>query len=129
MASEKRLLALHEDKLAPPIPEEVIVVDPNTGGMKASKPSQLGFIDPLALEVLGEVSGMGAEKYEKWNYLKGYDYSLSYNAMLRHMNAFWRGETYDAESGKHHMAHAAWHGLAIVSFTERGLGNDDRFIQ
>jgi hypothetical protein len=107
--------------------EEIIVTDPNTGGMKASKPSQLGFIDPVALEELGNIAGMGAEKYEPWNYLKGYNYSLSYNAMLRHMNAYWRGEDLDPESGRHHMGHAAWHGLAIVSFDIRGIGNDDRF--
>lgn len=124
MASEQRKFHVGDEG---ELKKEIMVVDPSTGGMKASKPSQLGFVDPLALEILGEVAGMGAEKYEKWNYLKGYDYSLSYNAMLRHMNSFWQGEDTDPESGFPHMAHAAWHGLAIVSFQRRGLGNDDRF--
>jgi len=97
-----------------------------TGGMKASKLSQLGFVDPKALYVLGEVAGMGAEKYDPYNYLKGYDWSLSYNAMQRHAMQFWGGEDADDESGLYHMAHAAWHCLAIVSFMLRKIGTDDR---
>jgi len=110
-------------------PREIIVTDPNTGGQKASKPSQLGFIDPLALMELGNVAGMGAEKYEKYNYLRGYDWSLSMNAMQRHVLQFWAGEDRDEESGCLHTAHAAWHGLALVSFSLRNLGTDDRFVQ
>jgi hypothetical protein len=110
-------------------PVETIVTDPNTGGQKASKPSQLGFIDPLALMELGNIAGMGSLKYEKWNYLKGYDWSLSFNAMQRHAMQFWSGEDCDEESGSLHIAHAAWHGLALVSFSLRSLGTDDRFVE
>jgi hypothetical protein len=106
---------------------EVRMVDPETGGMKGSKPVQLGWIDPLALERVGEVAGFGAEKYEKFNYLKGYDWSLSINALYRHFLRFLDGEDNDPESGLPHMAHAAWQCLALVSFAERGLGTDDRF--
>lgn len=109
--------------------KETIITDPRTGGQKASKPSQLGLIDPVALIELGNVAGFGALKYDKFNYLRGYDYSLSYNAMMRHMNSYWAGEDTDPETDCHHMAHASWHGLALVSFDLRGLGNDDRFIQ
>lgn len=118
-----------EFRVEPRVPTETIITDPNTGAQKASKPSQLGLVDPVALTELGNVAGFGAKKYEKWNYLGGYDYSLSYNAMLRHMNSYWSGEDNDPESGYHHMAHASWHGLAIISYDLRGIGNDDRFIQ
>lgn len=97
-----------------------------TGGQKGSKLSQLGAIDPKALYVLGEVAGMGAEKYDTFNYLKGYDWALSYNAMQRHAMQFWSGEDFDEESGLPHMAHAAWHCLAMVSFLLRELGTDGR---
>ena len=106
--------------------EEKMNVDPNTGGMKASKLCQLGFVDARALEILGEVAGMGAEKYEKFNYLKGYDWTLSINALYRHFLLFQQGEDIDPESGLPHMAHAAWHALNLVSFLDRDLGNDDR---
>lgn len=103
-----------------------IVTDPNTGGQKESKPSQLGFVDPLALMVLGEVAGMGAQKYDKYNYLKGFDWSLSYNALMRHAQLAWNGEDLDPESGLPHFSHVAWQGLALSSFYLRDLGNDDR---
>lgn len=107
--------------------EETRVVDPETGGEKGTKPIQLGAIDPLALEVLGRVAAFGAQKYETFNYMKGYPWRLSYDALLRHLLSFLQGEDLDPESGLPHMAHAAWHGLALVSFQMRDLGTDDRF--
>lgn len=106
--------------------EEVRVVDPNTGGEKGRKNCELGFIDPVALWELGKVAATGAVKYAKFNFLKGYDWSLSYNALHRHLMAFWRGEDRDPETGHLHIAHAAWHCLALVSFILRGRGTDDR---
>lgn len=97
-----------------------------TGGMKGVKPSRIGSLDPLALLALGEVSGFGADKYEAFNFLRGYDWSKSYDAAQRHLNAHWGGETYDPESGLLHVLHAAWHCLAQASFIIRGVGNDDR---
>ncbi|CAB4201972.1 Protein of unknown function DUF4406 [uncultured Caudovirales phage] len=108
-------------------------VTASSGAMKAQKPEQLGAVDPLALRYLARVAGMGAEKYERWNYLKtdddtgqvGYPYSLSIDALNRHFIAFQLGEDIDEESGLPHMAHAGWHALALVSFMLRG-GFDDR---
>lgn len=105
---------------------EVRVVDPETGGEKGQKPSQIGALDPVSLLVLGEVAGFGADKYAAFNYLKGYSWRLSFDALQRHMMAFWAGQDYDEESGLPHVAHAAWHALTLVSFMERGLGTDDR---
>jgi len=113
------------EPIAPKVNGEVRVTSA-TGGQKGTKLSQLGYVDPKALYVLGEVAGMGAEKYDAYNYLKGYDWSLSYNAMQRHAMQFWAGEDADEESGLYHMAHAAWHCLAMVSFMLRKIGTDDR---
>lgn len=100
-----------------------------TGGEKGQKLAQLSSLDPKALLVLAEVSGFGAQKYAPHNFLKGYDWSLSFDAGQRHLLAFWAGEDNDPESGLPHLGHAAWHCLAMLSFLERGLGTDDRFIQ
>ena len=105
------------------------IITSDTGGSKASKLAQLGAIDAKALIYLAEVSGMGAEKYEAFNYLKGYAWSLSFNAMMRHALLFWSGEDLDPESGLPHMAHSAWNALALVSFLDYGIGADDRFKQ
>lgn len=98
----------------------------DTGGQKGMKPVRLGGADPLALEQLGLVYGFGEEKYERWNYLKGYPWSLSIDALYRHFLAFQRGEDRDPESGLPHPSHMAWHSLTLTSFMLRGIGQDDR---
>ena len=98
-----------------------------TGGQKDRKLAELGSTDPVALLELAKVSGHGARKYSAFNFLKGYDWALSFNAMQRHALAFWSGEEHDPESGLPHMAHAAWHALALTSFLIRDIGTDTRF--
>ena len=105
---------------------EEVRVTSETGGQKGSKLAQLGAVDPAALLELAKVAGFGGEKYERYNYLRGFDWSLSYDAMMRHAMAFWSGEDIDPESGLPHMAHCSWHALALISFASRGIGTDDR---
>jgi hypothetical protein len=105
---------------------EIRVTDPKTGGAKGKKPSELGAIDPLALTELGNVAGYGSSKYERFNFLRGYAWSLSVDALYRHFLAFQAGEDRDPETGYPHMAHVAWHALCLTSFLLRGIGTDDR---
>jgi hypothetical protein len=96
-------------------------------GVKYQKREQLHHIDPLALLALGRVYAFGGEKYEDpYNYLNGYDFSLSYDALMRHMLEFWSGVDRDPESGEFHVLHAAFHCLSLASFLLRGVGHDDR---
>ena len=104
---------------------EETVEDPVTGGKKGVKRAQLGSLDPMALYTVAEVAGSGAMKYDRNNYLKGYAWSLSYDAMMRHMLKFWAGEDTD-EDGLPHVGHAVWHGLALLAFSQRDIGTDDR---
>lgn len=97
-----------------------------SGGQKGRKDNRLGGADPLAMEELGLIYGFGEQKYDRFNYLKGYDWSLSVDALKRHLLAFERREDRDEESGLLHTAHVAWHGLALTSFVIRGVGTDDR---
>lgn len=106
--------------------DAVRVSDPNTGGEKDQKLAQVGGVDPLALLALGEVAGFGAKKYARYNFMKGYAWSLSYDALQRHLNLFWSGQDKDDESGLYHIAHAAWHCLALLCFSIRARGTDDR---
>jgi hypothetical protein len=105
---------------------EVRIIDPETGGAKGQKQTRLGALDPLALKALGDVAGMGEEKYDRFNFAKGYAWSLSVDALFRHLLAFLDGEDTDPESGLPHTAHVAWHGLALTTFLLRGRGTDDR---
>ena len=102
------------------------VVNEKTGGAKGQKDEQLGAVDPVSLLELAAVAGYGADKYERFNYLKGFEWSLSMDALFRHVLAFWAGEDNDPESGLPHTAHAAWHCLALCSYIRRNTEFDDR---
>lgn len=79
-----------------------------------------------SLAELVQVYTMGAEKYADRNWEKGLSMTGCFASMMRHAWAWMRGENTDPESGLHHMAHVAWNALAIVSFSKRGVGTDDR---
>jgi hypothetical protein len=102
------------------------VTDPKTGGQKGQKDAQLGAVCPMALMEIAKVAGFGGRKYARYNFLKGFAWSLSYDALQRHLHAFWSGEEVDPESGLYHVAHAGWHCMCLLAFTIRTLGIDDR---
>lgn len=116
-----------KSKDQPEAPKEVRYTDEKTGGQKGRKMEELGAIDPRALRILAEVAAIGAAKYSRINYMKGYPWSWSFDAMMRHALAFWDGEDIDPETGKPHIVHASWHALALCTFLVRGLGTDDRY--
>lgn len=107
--------------------KEIRITDAKTGGQKGMKMIQLGALDPQALMVVAEVAGFGTVKYARYNFFKGFDWSLSYDALQRHLHAFWGGENLDPESKLPHLAHACWHTLCLLTFSLRGRGTDDRF--
>lgn len=107
---------------------ETRVVDPKTGGEKGAKQAVLGDLDPRALMEVAKVAGFGRGKYSRFNFAKGYDWSLSYDACQRHLHQFWNREELDSETGLHHLAAAAWHCLTLLCFVLRERGNDDRMI-
>jgi hypothetical protein len=118
--------AVVEEVLRDGFEREKCITDPITGGRKGSKLAQFGSLDPDALLKVAEVAGFGATKYERLNYMKGFAWSLAYDALMRHMHEFWAGREIDEESGLPHTAHAAWQALCLLSFSLHGLGTDDR---
>ena len=84
-----------------------------TGGQKGMKPVRHGLIDPSFLNELALHAGLGAAKYSDDNWRKGYPLSLSYDALQRHANAWWAGESRDAELGTSHMAAVAFHAMVL----------------
>lgn len=106
--------------------EEVRVTNKKTGGQKGSKLAKISLIPVYATVEEAKVFGHGGEKYAPYNWRKGYDWSLSYDAMQRHLNAFWYGEDRDPDSGLPHLAHARWHTGVLLEFWNFGLGADDR---
>ena len=95
-------------------------------GKKGVKEARFELLPGDALWSLARVYGYGTEKYADRNWERGYAWSKSYGAMLRHATLFWAGENIDAESGLPHAAHIAWHGLCLTAFLLREVGEDDR---
>lgn len=102
------------------------IVDPATGGAKGQKAERYEQIPAWPLAEIARCYGFGATKYQRANFLRGYAWSLSTDALLRHIHAWRAGERHDPESGLHPLAHAAFHLLALMEFERRGIGTDDR---
>jgi hypothetical protein len=106
--------------------QKEIITNPVTGGQKETRLARTDLIPARPLWLLAELYGRGARKYSDRNWERGYAWSLSYGAMLRHALLFWTGEEDDPETGSPHLASVAWHALALLEFgvTHREL--DDR---
>lgn len=111
---------------AAPLATEVRTVNPVTGGEKGVKPARFDLVPASPLWQVAEHYGRGAEKYEDRNWERGYEWSKSFQAMQRHAWSFWNGETYDPETGSHHMAAVVFHAFALMEFTQTHPELDDR---
>lgn len=106
--------------------------------------------------LLAEHFGKGARKYAENQWRNGYEWSKSYQALLRHLIAFWNGEDFDVcsnhpdecefvtkdgdeylpieddtcyvHTGSHHMVAVAWHAFVLLEFIEHFPEHDDRYI-
>lgn len=120
---------LSRSGVTPPGGEERIT-DPETGGAKGRKPVRMDLIPWEPVWEVARVYGFGDEKYPPDetgpNYLKGFDWSLSFGAAMRHLTQWASGEDHDPEFGTHHLAHVAWHCFALMMFQWHGRGHDDR---
>lgn len=60
------------------------------------------------------------------NWERGMKWGRVFGSLMRHCWAFWRGETYDEDTGSHHMIAAMWNCAALFTYDEREIGEDDR---
>jgi hypothetical protein len=100
-----------------------------TGGRKEVKQERHSLIPVSALRALARHYAVGAAKYDDHNWRRGYKWSLSYDAVQRHLNQFWDGERMDEETGSHHAICAAWHCICLFVFDtfHRHHRFDDRY--
>lgn len=97
-----------------------------TGGEKGVKGARFDLIPVAPITTVARLYGKGAEKYADHNWRKGYEWSKSYAALMRHATQFWNGEDNDAETELPHMASVAFHALALLEFMEQHAEYDDR---
>lgn len=107
-------------------PSEVRIVNKETGGEKGAKAARFDLIPTAPLITLATLYGKGAEKYADRNWERGYEWSLSYSALLRHAVAFWSGEDCDPEHGLPHLASVAWHAFAMMEWSSTHPELDNR---
>lgn len=88
--------------------------------------SRIDLLPPLPLVDIGKVAAYGAQKYAPRNWEKGMPWGRMYAAAQRHLLAFWSGEDNDSESGLSHLAHAGFNILALLEYTKKHTGFDDR---
>lgn len=100
-----------------------------TGGEKGTKSARFDLIPVGPLTTVARLYAKGAEKYADHNWRRGYEWSKSYAALMRHATQFWDGEDCDEETGLPHMASVVFHALALLEFMERHQEFDDRIIR
>lgn len=70
-------------------------------------------------ERIADITTYGAKKYSANNWkLVENGIDRYYAAAIRHLIAYKSGEYIDEESGRTHLAHAAWNCLALITLTE-----------
>lgn len=79
-----------------------------------------------ALDEVHKVLECGAVKYSANNWARGTNWLRYWNAAMRHLWSWVRGENVDPETGLSHIAHAACCLLFILAYECRKIGEDDR---
>ena len=87
------------------------------------------LVPPSSLRELVQVYTDGARKYGAENYMKGLSWKRVIAALMRHVEAYRSGESWDTESGSPHLAHAAWACFTLMVYEELELGEDDRVFR
>jgi hypothetical protein len=110
----------------------VLSVDAKTGAAKGVKLARFDLVPMDALTELAEHYGKGEAKYPSDpdgtpNWSKGYAWSKSTQAAMRHLAQFIGGEDVDAETGTKHVIAVAWHMFALARYMNTKTGTDDRW--
>lgn len=91
-----------------------------------AKPS-MSNVPPIGLMEVGAVMVLGAKKYGPMNWREDkVSASVYYNAMMRHLFAWWDGQDCDEESEQKHLAHVAACAMILVDAMWARQLNDDR---
>lgn len=96
---------------------EIRVTNATTGGEKGSKPQAMSLLPwDVLMQDVSPLYAKGAQKYERDNWRKGYDWSLSFDALGRHLAQFHGGQWLDEETGCPHLASVVFHACALMYF-------------
>lgn len=101
--------------------------DDNPKTAVGAKKPPVRSVPPVALLHLGGAMEDGARKYGRFNWRDHrVTSSVYYDAMLRHLLAWWDGEDSAADSRQHHLAHVMACCCILLDAADIGKLNDDR---
>lgn len=126
-AENERLSSEIKSKEWPSDSEEVRQTS-STGGQKGTKPEAYSLVPTEPIAALSRLMGKGAVKYEAHNWRKGYPASQSYDALVRHLHAWWSGEDNDPEMEESHLAAVMFHCCVLMELKEKHPEMDDRYV-
>jgi len=90
---------------------------------------QLSLVTKTLIWGIAQVMTFGAVKYGRDNWRKGMDWNRPYDALLRHLTAWWDGEGTDSETGLSHLLHAACELMFLIEYEAMGTGHDNRLLK
>lgn len=132
ISAPKQPLATMEEMEAAPADFEKLLREArklnDASGLRYSEGKvRYDLIPPEWIHALGHVFTEGAKKYADRNWEKGMPWGEMVRATQNHLHTFLadRSGAFDDETGCHHLAHAAWNLLALMSYNLRGIGQDD----
>lgn len=82
---------------------------------------------PLSMEALGAVIEFGTHKYpqpDNWKKVEGANYRYL-DSLMRHLIKHLKGQEFDEETGKPHLAHVVWNALAILELYLMGKNENE----
>lgn len=85
-----------------------------------------GLLPFDALNEIVKVLLFGKTKYGARNWERGMDWNRPFDALMRHMTAWWQREDRDQETGTSHLANAGCCLLFLLAYEIRGIGRDNR---
>ena len=115
--------------------EKAPVGDPNSGSIGSgarynADKTPFKYV-PLHLlrntaRVFEQATRRPVRPYPVWNWAKGMQWSVPYECLLRHLEAWYRGEELDPDSGLPHLAHAMCNLLMLEHYATAYKEGDDR---
>lgn len=102
-------------------------VDTNLKTAAAAGKPKMSDVPPIALFALGAAMSDGARKYGTVNWrATGSTSSVFYDAMMRHLVAWYSGEDFAEDSGIHHLAHLMASCAILLDSSLHNKLNDNR---
>lgn len=119
---------INQQDLEAKITEKIIEAEKKLVAVKADSGKTNWSLLPIeSVEEILKVLEFGATKYDDWNWStgNGFSYTRVFNATMRHLWAWFRGEDNDPETGLSHWAHAGCNVLFMLHF----IKNKERYNQ